>query len=357
MSRAARVRNKQWFVTEAPAGPSLTWGDQLPPGAVLRAGVAGSPLLRPALAPHVKTTLSVPADEGLGFGGLGWGRWAAGGPHINEGGLNTNEGCRPGGCTRKTKYHLANLPGPNWTTASASLISRSERSLLCLRERGEGATETEEAATPVFPLVTLLQRLALELASDRCHTGPPWPTPRCSHAPVCPLEVRATHTRPPVCQILMHGTVQVAEALPPSPSIPGTQCSERPAEGLHQPPGWGHGSPSRSHGGGRPAATILSPRIPEASLPFVNSWGSEEAWHPRMLPRPLLISRLVWMAQAARGRGPAIALLSTHPASGLPSGTAGKAADSAPQIITLEKYQHGGWGLRSRPMGEELQGV
>ena len=148
-----------------------------------------------------------------------------------------------------------------------------------------------------------------------------------------------------MCQIFMHGTVQVAEALPPSPSVPGTQCSERPAEGLHQPPGWGHGSPSQSHGGGRPAATILSPRIPEASLPFVNSWGSEEAWHPRMLPRPLLMSRLVWMAQAARGRGPAIALLSTHPASGLPSGTAGKAADSAPQIMTLEKYQHGSWGL------------
>ena len=173
-----------------------------------------------------------------------------GGAHINEGGLNTNEGCRPGGCTRKTKYHLANLPGPNWTTASASLISRRERSLLCFRERGEGAAETEEAATPVFPLVTLLQRLALELASDavtRGHRGHLLAAPTRLCVPWRSVPRTPDH---PCARSSRTGQSTWQRLCPPPPaSQVHSRCSERPAEGLHQPPGWGRGSPSHSHGG------------------------------------------------------------------------------------------------------------
>lgn len=63
---------------------------------------------------HIPVGIGAPA-AGAGLAALGLEQVGRGGEetHINEGGLNTNKDRRPCGCTRKTKYRLTNLPGPN----------------------------------------------------------------------------------------------------------------------------------------------------------------------------------------------------------------------------------------------------
>ena len=115
----------------------------------------------------------------------------------------------------------------------------------------------------MFPLVTLLQRLALELASDavtRGHRGHLLAAPTRLCVPWRSVPRTPDH---PCARSSRTGQSTWQRLCPPPPaSQVHSRCSERPAEGLHQPPGWGRGSPSRSHGGGRPAATILSLCIP-----------------------------------------------------------------------------------------------